>query len=109
MLVRRSGDLADAQDALQDALLAAATQWPQHGVPDNPHAWLVVVGQHKLVDRYRSEDARRRREELVGTMDAVEAGDAPTATTRCCCCSAAATPRSARPRPSRSRCAPSAA
>ncbi len=69
MLVRRSGDLADAEDALQEALLAAATQWPSTGVPDNPHAWLVVVGQNKLVDRYRSEDARRRREELVATMD----------------------------------------
>jgi RNA polymerase sigma factor (sigma-70 family) len=69
VLVRRSGDLADAEDALQEALLAATTQWPGTGVPDNPHAWLVVVGQHKLVDRYRSEDARRRREELVATMD----------------------------------------
>ena len=77
MLVRRSGDLADAQDALQEALLAAATQWPERGMPDDPHAWLVVVGQHKLVDRYRSEDARRRREELVGTMDGVERVDAP--------------------------------
>ncbi|WP_369817277.1 RNA polymerase sigma factor [Cellulomonas sp. Root137] len=75
VLVRRSGDLADAQDALQDALLAATTQWPEQGVPDNPRAWLVVVGQNKLVDRYRSEEARRRREELVGTMEAVDAGD----------------------------------
>ncbi|MEZ0446940.1 RNA polymerase sigma factor [Cellulomonas sp. ICMP 17802] len=70
VLVRRSGDLADAEDALQEALLAATTQWPVGGVPANPHAWLVVVGDHKLVDRYRSEDARRRREELVATMDA---------------------------------------
>ncbi|MET0787634.1 MAG: DUF6596 domain-containing protein, partial [Cellulomonas sp.] len=74
VLVRRSGDLADAEDALQEALLAASTQWPERGVPDNPHAWLVVVGDHKLVDRYRSEDARRRREELVATTDL--AGDA---------------------------------
>ena len=69
MLVRRSGDLADAEDALQDALLAATTQWPDEGVPDNPRGWLVVVGQHKLVDRYRSEDARRRREERAHAMD----------------------------------------
>ncbi|GEK20477.1 RNA polymerase sigma24 factor [Cellulomonas xylanilytica] len=79
MLVRRCGDLADAQDALQDALLAAATQWPTDGLPDNPRGWLVVVGQHKLVDRYRSEDARRRREELVGTMEAVGPADTPHA------------------------------
>ena len=67
------------EDALQDALLAATTQWPADGVPDNPRGWLVVVGQHKLVDRYRSEDARRRREELVGTMEAVEQADASQA------------------------------
>ncbi|KQR08531.1 RNA polymerase sigma factor [Cellulomonas sp. Leaf334] len=72
VLVRRCGDLADAQDALQDALLAAATQWPEQGVPDNPRAWLIVVGQHKLVDRYRSEDARRRREEVLAAMETVE-------------------------------------
>ncbi len=76
MLVRRSGDLADAEDALQDALLAATTQWPEQGVPENPRGWLVVVGQNKLVDRYRSEEARRRREELVGTMEAVDPADA---------------------------------
>jgi predicted RNA polymerase sigma factor len=76
VLVRRSGDLADAQDALQEALLAAATQWPARGVPADPHAWLVVVGDHKLVDRYRSEGARRRREELVATMDEVGPGEA---------------------------------
>src|SRR6478735_12281574 len=75
VLVRRSGDLADAEDALQEALLAATTQWPERGVPDNPRGWLVVVGQHKLVDRYRSEDARRRREELVATMEAAEQPD----------------------------------
>ena len=79
MLVRRSGDLADAEDALQDALLAATTQWPTDGVPDNPRGWLVVVGQHKLVDRYRSEDARRRREELVATWEAVEPATTPGA------------------------------
>ncbi|WP_315095233.1 sigma-70 family RNA polymerase sigma factor [uncultured Cellulomonas sp.] len=76
VLVRRSGDLADAEDALQDALLAATTQWPEQGVPENPRGWLVVVGQNKLVDRYRSEEARRRREELVGTMEAVDPADA---------------------------------
>jgi RNA polymerase sigma factor (sigma-70 family) len=79
VLVRRSGDLADAEDALQEAMLAAAAQWPEQGVPDNPRAWLVVVGQNKLVDRYRSEEARRRREELVATMDGVGTGDAPDA------------------------------
>ncbi len=71
MLVRRSGDLADAQDALQEALLAAATQWPVDGVPDNPHGWLVVVGQRRLVDAWRSQESRRRREALVASPEAV--------------------------------------
>ncbi len=75
MLVRRSGDLADAHDALQDALLAAATQWPVDGVPDNPHGWLVVVGGRRLVDAWRAQESRRRREELVASPEAVE--DAP--------------------------------
>jgi predicted RNA polymerase sigma factor len=69
VLVRRSGDLADAQDALQEALLAAATQWPVEGVPDNPHGWLVVVGQRRLVDAWRSQESRRRREELAAPSE----------------------------------------
>ena len=75
MLVRRSGDLADAQDALQEALLAAATQWPVEGVPDNPHAWLVVVGQRRLVDAWRSQESRRRREELFASPGAGQDAD----------------------------------
>ncbi len=71
MLVRRSGDLADAQDAVQEALLAAATQWPVDGVPDNPHGWLVVVGHRRLVDAWRAQESRRRREELVAMPEAV--------------------------------------
>ncbi|MBO3102172.1 RNA polymerase sigma factor [Cellulomonas fengjieae] len=99
VLVRRSGDLADAQDALQEALLAAATQWPERGMPDDQHAWLVAVGRNKLVDRYRSEAARRRREELVATMDGVGAGDAPDSDDSLLllfgCCHPALTPASA--------------
>ncbi|WP_426593435.1 RNA polymerase sigma factor [Cellulomonas sp. McL0617] len=77
VLVRRSGDLADAQDALQEALLAAATQWPVDGVPDNPHGWLVVVGQRRLVDGWRAQESRRRREELVAPSEVVP--DPPSA------------------------------
>ena len=57
MLVRRSGDFADAEDAVQEALLAAATQWPADGVPDNPRGWLVAVASRRLVDHV----ARRGR------------------------------------------------
>jgi RNA polymerase sigma factor (sigma-70 family) len=51
------------EDAAQDALLAAAQQWPVDGVPDNPRAWLLTVATRRLTDRIRSDSARRRREE----------------------------------------------
>ena len=61
-LVRRYGDFAAAEDAVQEALLAAAVEWPRAGTPENPRAWLVQVAARKLTDGYRSETARRRRE-----------------------------------------------
>ncbi|TDE41312.1 sigma-70 family RNA polymerase sigma factor [Nonomuraea mesophila] len=62
-LVRRYGHFATAEDAVQEALLAAALQWPGEGVPDNPRAWLITVASRRLTDLLRSEQARRRREE----------------------------------------------
>jgi RNA polymerase sigma factor (sigma-70 family) len=62
-LMRRYGALDTCEDAVQEALLAAATQWPDEGVPDNPHAWLVTVATRRLVDWVRSDSARRRRED----------------------------------------------
>ncbi len=62
-LVRRYGDFDRAEDAMQEALLAAALQWPQEGIPDNPRGWLTTVGARRLADELRSEHARRRREE----------------------------------------------
>ncbi len=64
-LVRRYGHFDEGEDAVQEALLAAATQWPTDGVPDNPRAWLVTVASRRLTDLWRSDDARRRREEAV--------------------------------------------
>ncbi len=62
-LVRRYRDFAAAEDALQEALLAAATQWPsQGGVPENPRAWLTQVASRRLTDQIRAESARRVRE-----------------------------------------------
>src|ERR1017187_1855333 len=60
--VRRYGDFGPAEDAVQEALTAAAFQWPRTGVPDNPRAWLIQVSARKLTDQIRSESARRRRE-----------------------------------------------
>jgi len=62
-LMRRYGRLDACEDAVQEALLAASTQWPRDGVPDNPHAWLVTVAVRRLTDWTRSEVARRRRED----------------------------------------------
>ena len=66
-LVRRFGHFHEAEDAVQEALLAAATQWPRDGLPDNPRGWLIKVGFHRMTDQLRSEVARRRREENEGT------------------------------------------
>jgi RNA polymerase sigma factor (sigma-70 family) len=64
-VVRRYGHFDTAEDATQEALLAAATRWPQDGVPDNPRGWLIAVASRRLTDLLRSEQARRRREETV--------------------------------------------
>ncbi len=61
-IVRRCGDFGAAEDAVQEALTAAALQWPRTGVPENPRAWLIQVAARKLTDQLRSESARRRRE-----------------------------------------------
>src|SRR5579863_6969932 len=61
-VVRRCGDFEAAEDAVQEALTAAAFQWPRTGVPDNPRAWLIQVAARKLTDQIRSEAARRRRQ-----------------------------------------------
>ena len=62
-LVRRYGHFDAAEDAVQEALLAAATQWPADGVPDDPRAWLIRVASRRLIDQLRSEESRRQREE----------------------------------------------
>ncbi|MEO3808019.1 DUF6596 domain-containing protein [Sphaerisporangium sp. B11E5] len=61
-LVRRYGQFDACEDATQEALLAAATRWPAGGLPDNPRGWLVTVATHRLLDEFRSDSARRRRE-----------------------------------------------
>jgi RNA polymerase sigma factor (sigma-70 family) len=67
-LVRRHGQFDASEDAVQEALLAAAQQWPEAGVPDNPRSWLVTVATRRLVDEWRSESARRRRDETAAAM-----------------------------------------
>jgi RNA polymerase sigma factor (sigma-70 family) len=64
-LVRRYGQFHLCEDASQEALLAAAQQWPSGGLPDSPRGWLITVASRRLTDQVRSEQSRRTREELV--------------------------------------------
>jgi RNA polymerase sigma factor (sigma-70 family) len=76
VVARKYRDFDSAEDAVQEALLAAAEQWPTEGVPDSPEAWLVTAASRRLINIWRSDTARRRREELSGLM---EPGTAPAA------------------------------
>jgi RNA polymerase sigma factor (sigma-70 family) len=76
-LVRRYGQFDLCEDAVQEALLAAAVQWPQAGVPEHPRGWLVTVAARRLTDRVRSESARRRREETVAARSPADELVAP--------------------------------
>jgi RNA polymerase sigma factor (sigma-70 family) len=64
-VTRRHGDFADAEDAVQEALIAAATRWPSDGIPANPRGWLYHVALRRITDHLRSETARRRREDAA--------------------------------------------
>lgn len=64
-VVRRYGHFDTAEDAVQEALIAATTQWPRDGVPDNPKAWLIAVTARRLTDLLRAEQARQRRETVA--------------------------------------------
>jgi RNA polymerase sigma factor (sigma-70 family) len=64
-VVRRYGHFDLAEDAVQEALLAAATRWPKDGNPDDPRGWLITVASRRLTDLLRREQARRRREDTV--------------------------------------------
>jgi len=64
-VIRRFRDFAAAEDAVQEAMIAAALQWPREGVPNNPQAWLIQVASRRMADHIRSESARRHRESEV--------------------------------------------
>jgi len=64
-VVRRFGDFAAAEDAVQEALFTAAEQWPERGVPENPRGWLIQVAARRMTDQLRADLARRRRESAV--------------------------------------------
>jgi RNA polymerase sigma factor (sigma-70 family) len=68
-LVRRYGQFDAAEDAVQEALMAASQQWGEEGVPESPRSWLTTVANRRLVDGWRSQSARRRREENAAALE----------------------------------------
>ena len=100
-LVRRYGDFADSEDAMQEALLAAAATWPAEGQPDNPLGWLIRVASRRLANQYRGDAARRRREELAASWSRTYPERAPgrddTLILMFLCCHPSLTPASAIP------------
>ena len=78
-LVRRFGHFDIAEDAVQDALLAAAQQWPTHGIPDHPRGWLIRVGYRRMVDQLRAEQLRQRREYQLASQPTSASPEEPAA------------------------------
>ncbi len=99
--MRRYGDFADCEDAVQEALIVAATDWPADGLPDNPLGWLIRVASRRLVNLHRGDAARRRREELTASWSRSPAEPAPerddTLIVMLMCCHPSLTPASAIP------------
>ncbi|MFF8280581.1 RNA polymerase sigma factor [Streptomyces lateritius] len=77
-LLRRYGHFDAAEDAVQEALLAAARQWPESGTPDNPRGWLIRVASRRLTDLLRADEARARREETAARLELRETRAAPS-------------------------------
>ena len=78
-VVRRYGHFDTAEDATQEALIAAATQWPADGLPDHPRGWLITVASRRLTDLLRADQARQRREDTVARWVLPEHELAPAA------------------------------
>ncbi|MFJ5548524.1 RNA polymerase sigma factor [Streptomyces sp. NPDC093225] len=95
-LVRRYGHFDDAEEAVQESLLAAADRWPRDGVPANPRGWLIRVASRRLMDALRSEAARSRRERAAVRLAPREVRAAPadddTLTLLFLCCDPALPP-----------------
>ena len=76
-LTRRNGQFDLCEDAVQEALLAAAQQWPADGIPDNPRGWLITVASRRLLDQLRGDTARQRRETAAIALMPPEAWQVP--------------------------------
>jgi len=97
-VVRRYGEFDAAEDAVQEALFAAATHWPEDGIPGHPRGWLIQTAVRKLTDQYRSEQARRKREVVAALWESPPpdvSGRDDTLILLFMCCHPALTPASA--------------
>ena len=95
VLTRRYGDFDAAEDAVQEALLAAAVHWPSDGVPERPRGWLIQTATRRLIDQRRSERSRLAREDRA-LLTQPPPADVPdrddTLVVLFCCCHPALTP-----------------
>jgi RNA polymerase sigma factor (sigma-70 family) len=100
-VIRRYGDFAGGEDAVQEALVDAAQTWPSQGRPDNPRAWLIRVASRRLIEQYRRDDARRRREDVAASWSLARpepvSGQDDTLVLIFMCCHPTLTPSSAIP------------
>ncbi|HYN18046.1 MAG TPA: sigma-70 family RNA polymerase sigma factor, partial [Actinomycetes bacterium] len=78
-LMRRYGQFDRCEDAVQEALLAAAVQWREHGVPERPRGWLITVATRRMTDQLRVDSARRRREQAAAALEPPDELTAPGA------------------------------
>jgi predicted RNA polymerase sigma factor len=77
-LSRETRDVAGAEDALSETLLAALTSWPKDGVPRQPEAWLLTAARHRLIDQARRQRVRLEHEDTVRLLTAESAAAAMT-------------------------------
>jgi RNA polymerase sigma factor (sigma-70 family) len=91
-LMRRYGDFDTCDDAVQEALVAAATQWPEEGLPRNPRGWLIAVATRRWIEQERRETARRRREETAARLSVPSTTEDDELTLFLLCCHPALSP-----------------
>ena len=70
-------DVGLAEELAQDAFVSALTQWPETGIPRNPGAWLMAIAKRRAIDRFRREEVRERKHQLIARE--IEPQDGPEA------------------------------
>ena len=93
VLARRYGDFDAAEDAVQEALLAASVHWPEDGIPAGARGWLIQTAERRLIDQWRSEQSRRDRETVAALHEPPAGRMVPDQDDTLTCSSCAATRR----------------